>query len=315
MKRTLRLRPLLKRLLQIAGILIIAQSIVDYRRSRAPQTTPPPTNNPPVTRDQKVFIASIHWNNEKILRSHWIPALLDLVSHLGEKNVYVSVQESGSWDDSKGALRELDAALGERGVRRRIVLDETTHADEIGKTPAADGWIRTSRSETKELRRVPYLAKLRNLVLEPLEELARGEEGEVFERVVWLNDVVFTVCTDSLPMHSISTRSMADVFFAFSFFQTQDVQRLLDTRGGDYAAACSLDFSKPPAFYDTFALRDSDGHAAVMQSWPYFRSKASRDALKASEPVPVTSCWNGMGSYNIHTPPRSPHFHDSARGH
>jgi hypothetical protein len=74
------------------------------------------------------------------------------------------------------------------------------------------------------------------------------------------------------------------------------VQRLLDTRGGDYAAACSLDFSKPPAFYDTFALRDSEGHAAVMQSWPYFRSRASRDALKASEPVPVTSCWNGIGT-------------------
>jgi hypothetical protein len=213
MKRTLRLRPLLKRLLQLAGILIIAQSIVDYRRSRAPQITPtPPTT--PVNGGQKVFIASIHWNNEKILRSHWIPALLDLVSHLGEKNVYVSVQESGSWDDSKGALRELDAALGEKGVRRRIVLDETTHADEIGKTPAEpvedDGWIRTSRGK-EELRRVPYLAKLRNLVLEPLEEMAR-EEGEVFERVVWLNDVVFTVCTtDSLPMHSISKRSMADV--------------------------------------------------------------------------------------------------------
>jgi hypothetical protein len=74
------------------------------------------------------------------------------------------------------------------------------------------------------------------------------------------------------------------------------VQRLLDTRGGDYAAACSLDFSKPPAFYDTFALRDSEGHAVVMQSWPYFRSRVSRDALKASEPVPVTSCWNGIGT-------------------
>ena len=70
---------------------------------------------------------------------------------------------------------------------------------------------------------------------------------------------------------------------------------LLDTHGGEYAAACSLDFSKPPEFYDTFALRDSKGHEAVMQTWPYFRTYASRYAAQRSLPVPVTSCWNGMG--------------------
>lgn len=107
--------------------------------------------------------------------------------------MYVSVQESGSWDDSKGALRELDEALERAGVRRRILLDDTTHADEIRKTPAESGWIQTSRSDAKELRRVPYLAKLRNLVLKPLEELAG--EGERFDRVLFVNDVVFTVCT------------------------------------------------------------------------------------------------------------------------
>jgi hypothetical protein len=191
MKRSLRLRSLLKRLLQIAGILILAQSIVDYRRSRAPTTV---AETGTALNQEKVFIASIHWNNEKILRSHWVPALLELVAHLGEENVYVSVQESGSWDDSKGALRELDQALGKAGVRRRIILDDTTHADEIAKTPAEDGWIRTSRG-VKELRRVPYLARLRNLVLQPMEELAAM--GEAFDRVLFVNDVVFTVCTDA----------------------------------------------------------------------------------------------------------------------
>jgi hypothetical protein len=211
MKRSLRLRPILKRLLQIAGILILAQSIVDYRRSRAPIAVAETRNT--AANQEKVFIASIHWNNEEILRSHWVPALLELVSHLGEKNVYVSVQESGSWDDSKGALRELDEALGKAGVRRRIILDDTTHADEIGKTPAESGWIQTSRSATKELRRVPYLAKLRNLVLEPLEELAG--KGERFDRVLFVNDVVFTVCTDTLSMRFLPHGSVADVSAPF----------------------------------------------------------------------------------------------------
>jgi hypothetical protein len=140
----------------------LVQSIVDYRRSWAPYIGG--TGQP---NGQKIFIASIHWNNEAVLRSHWIPAVLGLVEHFGKENVYVSVQESGSWDDSKGALRELDHSLEQAGVRRKIILDATTHEDEIKKSPADSGWIQTSRS-AKELRRIPYLSKLRNLVLEPL---------------------------------------------------------------------------------------------------------------------------------------------------
>jgi hypothetical protein len=73
---------------------------------------------------------------------------------------------------------------------------------------------------------------------------------------------------------------------------------LLNTNQGEYAAACSLDFSKPPRYYDTFALRDSDGHKHLMQTWPYFRSSKSRAAMKSMSPVPVKSCWNGMGEWS-----------------
>lgn len=78
---------------------------------------------------------------------------------------------------------------------------------------------------------------------------------------------------------------------------------LLRTRDGDYAAACSLDFSKPPRYYDTFALRDSEGHEPVTLTYPYFRSRASRKAIMAHEPVPVQSCWNGMGKEPPGPPP------------
>jgi hypothetical protein len=130
------------------------------------------------------------------------------VDHFGKDNVYVSVQESGSWDDSKGALRELDQALEKAGVRRRIILDDTTHEDEIKKSPAENGWIQTSRG-AKELRRVPYLAKLRNLVLKPLQELA--EAGEHFDKILFLNDVVFTVCTSNHITYPGLTCNVADV--------------------------------------------------------------------------------------------------------
>ena len=79
--------------------------------------------------------------------------------------------------------------------------------------------------------------------------------------------------------------------------KTEDVLELLATRGGNYAAACSMDFAKPPQFYDTFALRDAEGHEAVMSTFPYFRAKSSRDAITSGQPTPVTSCWNGMGGF------------------
>ena len=78
--------------------------------------------------------------------------------------------------------------------------------------------------------------------------------------------------------------------------QVPDIIALLNTNNGDFAAACSLDFSKPPLFYDTFALRDSKGHEAATQTWPYFRSYKSRHALLNGGPVPVSSCWNGIGA-------------------
>ena len=140
---------------------------------------------------QRVFIASIHWNNEAILRSHWNQAVINVVKHFGSNNVHVSVLESGSWDDSKGALKLLDEELGELAVGRTITLDKTTHADEIAAAPSSDGWIDTTRGK-KELRRIPYLSRLRNRSLEPLDKLA--DKGIKFDRILFLNDVVFDVC-------------------------------------------------------------------------------------------------------------------------
>ena len=146
-----------------------------------------PAKSPDV-RGQKIFIASIHWNNEPILRSNWNLAVLNLVEYFGPENVYISIYESGSWDDSKEALRALDRDLEGKGVRRTVKLSETTHADEM-KQPATDGWIQTPRGRT-ELRRIPYLSRLRNLALEPLNSSSNGTK---FDKILFLNDVVFTV--------------------------------------------------------------------------------------------------------------------------
>ncbi|KAI9780712.1 MAG: hypothetical protein M1816_002761 [Peltula sp. TS41687] len=255
--RYIRALLILVAVLIILDFLSLSWTFSRQRLSAVHQAAPPSLT-------ERIFISSPHWNNEAILRSHWNSAVLDLVRHVGPSKIYVSIYESGSWDDSKGALRELDAQLDKLGVRRTIALDETTHADEIAKPPAQTGWVDTPRGK-KELRRIPYLSKLRNLTLKPLEELAL--EGIIFDKILYLNDVIFT---------------------------TEDIKRLFATRDGDYAAACSMDFSHPPLYYDTFALRDSNGDEPVTQTFPYFGSSASRNAMITGQAVPLQSCWNGM---------------------
>lgn len=216
----------------------------------------------------------MHWNNGAIIKSHWALSVLSLARWFGPENVYVSVIESGSWDDSKEALRDMDLKLGHLGVERTILLEERTHEDEIARLHKDDeeGWIYTPRSpEKKELRRIPYLAAIRNRVMEPLDTLAtRKKDPRTFTHVLWLNDVIFTV---------------------------EDIIALLGTNNGSFAAACSMDFSHPPAFYDTFALRDADGEKPITQTWPYFLSSVSRNAMMKGRDVPVKSCWNGVVAF------------------
>ncbi|KAF2421468.1 polysaccharide export protein [Tothia fuscella] len=269
-------RPRVARPLLILFLLLNAVQVLYIHNALSRPEPSIETIQPP----QRIYIASIHWNNEAILREYWNDAVVALVDVLGPRNVFVSILESGSWDNSKDALRDLDYRLEKQGVLRNITVSDTTHKDEMEKNHNAQGWIQTARGQ-KELRRIPYLARLRNESLRHLVQLL--EKGETFDKVLFLNDVVFT---------------------------TQDVLKLLNTNNGEYAAACSLDYARPPHYYDTFALRDHDGYEHVMQTWPYFRSGTSRNAMKRHSPVPVSSCWNGIVSMPaaVFGPPTNLHF-------
>jgi len=186
--RTLLLRSTLQKLALLFVVWTVIEAHLSYyriarseRESRAKAV---------LHKHPRVFIASLHWNNEKILRTEWNRGVVELVKTLGAENTFVSVYESGSWDNSKGALRELDQALEKTGVGKRIVLDEETHQDLISGQPEEEGWIKIPDGKSMP-RRIPYLSKLRNLSLQPLRELAGN--GTNFDYVLFLGDVVFTV--------------------------------------------------------------------------------------------------------------------------
>lgn len=178
-----------------------------------------------------------------MLRLYWNTALLNLVQALGPKNVFVSILESGSQEDTKGALSDLEKKLNDLGVANRIQLGMTVQEQavwvlDVPEEGKRDGWIFTGRNVTGwEPRRIPYLADLRNKAMEPLVEAPLSESGGVertrYDTVLWINDVVFTVSHVRDANRGMRTDEE----------QTEDVTTLLATRDGNYAAACALDFS------------------------------------------------------------------------
>ncbi|KAL8733214.1 MAG: hypothetical protein Q9166_002231 [cf. Caloplaca sp. 2 TL-2023] len=232
---------------------------------------------------RSVYIASTQWNSGKLLEEHWIPNLLQTVKDLKAANikVLVSIYENGSWDSTKSTLSELRQTLDALGVRNQITLDDKSHEYIIAHNDTASGWLRTAYGT--EMRRIPYLASVRNEALMPLHNLTAS--GERFDKLIFLNDVIFS---------------------------PSDVWALLNTNDGQYAAACALDFLNPPwnhvdvktrgfhppGVYDDFATRDSNGNILGSHLFPYFTSALSKKAVISGHHVPVQSCWNGMVAFD-----------------
>ncbi|TFK84150.1 glycosyltransferase family 69 protein [Polyporus arcularius HHB13444] len=107
--------------------------------------------------------------------------------------------------------------------------------------------------------RIEFLAAIRNQALEPL--LQTGG----YDKVLFSNDI---------------------------YIEPESVIELLETRAGDFDFACGLDFGHFGA-YDMWVLRDRVGRLTA-GIWPYFFDTADYEAMKAEEPVPVFTCWNGI---------------------
>jgi hypothetical protein len=139
-----------------------------------------------------VFITSAQYNSEEILKASWIPSLLQLVKELQSVNItiYISIYESGSEDGTKAALSELKGSLEKLEINHEIKLDLETHALAIENSLSTSaGWMETRYG--KELRRIVFLANIRNRALKPLDSLTKA--GTKFDKILFLNDVVFSV--------------------------------------------------------------------------------------------------------------------------
>ncbi|WRT70744.1 uncharacterized protein IL334_007743 [Kwoniella shivajii] len=120
---------------------------------------------------------------------------------LGYHNVFVSIYENGSNDQTKALLKIFDSLA--RTVGLRII-------------------IRTSmRTRGQFNHRIEYLAEVRNAAMVPLHEL-RDNEGEVFDSIVFMNDILPCV-DDLLELIWQSRRQNAGITCAADYMYHDDI--------------------------------------------------------------------------------------------
>ncbi|KAK7530277.1 cryptococcal mannosyltransferase 1-domain-containing protein [Phyllosticta citribraziliensis] len=230
-------------------------------RERATTSLAPGRGN---INNEKVFIASAVYDDKgSLLGGPWGKALLDLVDLLGPENVHLSVYENDPDDEAKAALEDFKnhASCNSTIVHEHLPLDEVRRV--------------TLPNGEKRIKRIAYLAEVRNRAMRPLDTT-----DVKFDKILFLNDVYFD------PVDA--------------------AQLLFSTNLGpdgrtNYRAACAVDFANPFKFYDTFASRDLEGHSMGLPFFPWFPdagyADTRNDILEQLDAVRVRSCWGGMVSY------------------
>ncbi|KAH9210780.1 cryptococcal mannosyltransferase 1-domain-containing protein [Leptodontidium sp. 2 PMI_412] len=228
------------------------------------------------TANETVFIAANILDGE-LITGAWGRSLVQLVDGIGRERVFVSV-----YGGPRGALKELERMLGE--VEMRIVSEEEEGLDMGGmqRTVLPTG--------EKRVKRIAWLAEVRNKLLEPLYSVLDSGSGFMstsadgthltFSKLLFINDVYFTP-SDALRL----------------LWGTN-----LDSNGvARYKAVCAADFVSSWKFYDTFATRDVEGYSIGVPIYPWFahegEARSRRDVLEGRDSVRVRSCWGGMVAF------------------
>ncbi|KAI5121932.1 hypothetical protein M0805_000261 [Coniferiporia weirii] len=159
------------------------------RRDLAPQT-------------HKYFFAINLYNSFDV-----IPDLFSTMFRVGAvvgyQNVFVSIYENGSNDQTQALLRIFDALMHSVGMR--VIIKSS------------------NRKRGIHAHRIEYLAEVRNAALGPLYEL-RDSENEYFDSVIFMNDILPCV-DDLLELIWQSRRQNAGVTCAADYMYHDEIRQ------------------------------------------------------------------------------------------
>lgn len=233
-------------------------------RKAALESHTPGRGNP---RNEKVFIAaSLYDRGGRLARGQWGVAILKLIHLLGEDNVFLSIYENNSGPEAESALQDFGELVT---CNKSLVFEEKLDLDTLPTITVPGG--------SKRIKRIEYLAEVRNRALKPLDDHPERR----YDKLLYLNDVVFD------PIDAIQL-----------LFSTNAAEHGV----AEYRAACAVDFINPFKFYDTFATRDLQGYSMGVPFFPWFSTagngESRRDVFAEKDAVRVRSCWGGMVAFD-----------------
>ena len=264
-------------------------------REAVTASSQPGRGNP---RNEKVFIAA-NIVEQDLIRGPWGTSVLELIELLGPENVFLSIYENDSGSGTISALRDLKSrapcVLNSVPVLHTCPTDMITGNSSIvtGDHLGLESFPRiTHPSGSTHVKRISYLAEVRNRALRPLDLKYTppttppyngfSHAATPYDRVLFLNDVFFN------PIDALH------LLFSTNLDPT--------TQRANYLAACGVDFHRYAMFYDIFATRDLDGFQTGYMVYPFFApvgSQRSRnDVLAGKDAVRVSSCWSGIAAFD-----------------
>jgi alpha-1,3-mannosyltransferase len=216
--------------------------------------------------DHKYYFA-INLHNSFNIIPDLFATIFRVASVLGYQNVYVSIYENGSTDQTKAFLRIFDALT--KSVGLRVTIKTSTRA---------------TRGQFNH--RIEYLAEIRNAAFDPLHDL-RDSENEYFDTIIFMNDVLPCV-DDLLELIWQSRRNNAGITCATDYMYHNEI-------------------SAPVFYDNWVARDINGTALENAPFEKIFHHTDSAQRFQRHLPVQVQSCWNGIAvldSKPFYSPPQ-----------
>jgi len=185
---------------QLVGALSLSSRNTHCDKQLNPRSAARYENLATAFKSDSFFIAVNMFNNQEVAPDFFFQLNM-LIMYLGRSNVFISIFENGSHDQTKTFLGIFKVLLDNLGVSHEIKMSR--------------------EGQPSGQHRIENLAKVRNTALEPLQKLEA--RGKFFAKIIFLNDIIYCA-TDIQELLFQSYLQQADITCGLDFIRGGDNQ-------------------------------------------------------------------------------------------